>query len=148
MTVKFGPDLTYFLWSLATGLMFAIIYDLLKVTRRVANLPDFVVVIGDMLFMLFVGIVAVAESYLVNNGELRVYSLICYVLIFVLYRFVVGDRLVKFFSSVCEFIIKVIVKLALIVLVPVKILCKAVVAVGKRMLRIKDFFYSKIHIKK
>lgn len=95
MVVKFGPDLTYFLWSLAVGIFLAAVYDFFRVVRKTTYFPNWLVNLSDIVFLVFSAVVSAATAYFFNNGELRVYALLCTVGAFLIYKISVGDRLVK-----------------------------------------------------
>ena len=118
MTVKFGPDITYFLWSLTAGIALAIIYDIVRVIRRMVNAPDLVVNLTDIMFLIFSAVIAIATAYLFNNGELRVYSLICIAGIFMVYKILIGDLIVKYTVRILYLIGRTIAKLILIIIFP------------------------------
>ena len=120
MTVKFGPDITYFLWSLAAGIVLAIIYDIVRVIRRMVNAPDLVVNLTDIMFLIFSAVIAIVAAYLFNNGELRVYSLICIAGIFMVYKILIGDLIVKHTVRLLRFAGRTIAKLVLIIIFPLK----------------------------
>lgn len=149
MTVKFGPDITYFLWSLAAGIVLAVIYDIVRVIRRMVNVPDLVVNLTDIMFLIFSAVVAIAAAYLFNNGELRIYSLICMAGIFMVYKILIGDLIVKYTVRVLRFAGRTIAKLILIIILPFEkifvILHKLLKSLSNGILRILKRIFSIIH---
>ena len=95
MRVIMGPDPWYFLWSLASGIVLGLLYDFLRVRRKIFIVADIIVNIEDILFIILGGGVAVWLAYTVNNGFFRIYSLISIVIGFCLYRLMIGGRLVN-----------------------------------------------------
>ena len=120
MTLKFGPDLTYFLWSLAAGIILAVIYDIIRVIRKMIKIPDLIVNLTDIVFLIFSGAVAIITAYIFNNGELRIYSLFCIAGFFMIYKIVIGDLIVKFTVKILKLIEKTVIKFILIILLPFK----------------------------
>ena len=131
MEVKFGPDLGYFLWSLALGLALAAGYDILRFSRRIIRTADIVVNIEDILFIIMSGGLIVAEAYLINNGIFRIYSLISAALGFAVYRFILKDRLVRLLAAVYSGLCRAVKFAARILLFPLRL---AVRIVGKPLI--------------
>lgn len=106
MKLTFGANIDYFLWSLITGLSLAVIYDLIKLTRKMIKTKDILINVEDILFLFLAGVICVAEAYIINNGVIRIYSLLTEIAGFFLYRLIVGERLVNFVFRVITFIAK------------------------------------------
>lgn len=106
MQVNYGPYTRYFLWSLVLGIGFALIYDILRLFRKVIKTNDFVVNLQDIIFIMLSGGGVVCTAYLANNGEIRLYGIISSVLGFALYRRIIGRRLVNVLFSVWKLICK------------------------------------------
>ncbi len=149
MTVRFGPDITNFLWSLAAGIVLAVIYDIVRVIRRMVNVPDLVVNLTDVIFLIFSAIVAIAAAYLFNNGELRVYSLICMAGIFMVYKILIGDLIVKYTVRLLRFAGRTIAKLISLIILPFEkifvILHKLFMFFRSVIMRILKRFFNTIH---
>lgn len=131
MEVKFGPDLTYFLCSLALGIILAALYDILRFTRKVIRTSDIVVNIQDILFIVASGGLIAAAAYLANNGCFRVYSVFSVALGFGAYRAVVQSRVVRLLTVIYGGICRVVKFMAKILLFPLK---TAVRLIGKPLI--------------
>lgn len=99
MRLVLGADLTYFWWSCLAGCLAGILYDIIRIKRRMFYAPDFWVNVEDILFMMVCGAGAVYLAYAVNNGNLRIYSLISGGVCFFGYRLLIGNTAVKFISK-------------------------------------------------
>lgn len=95
MRVMLGPTMDYFLWSVAGGVILAVVYDILRLSRRLINIADIIVNIEDILFIALSGGVSAYIAYAVNNGAFRIYSLLAMVLGFVIYRWLLGNRVIN-----------------------------------------------------
>lgn len=119
-----GPDPWYFVWSLASGIILGLLYDILRLRRKIIRTCDIVVNVEDILFIILGGITATVLAYVLNNGFFRVYSLISISLGFCLYRVTVGSRLVDAFAYVYMLCCKGIKFVFRLMLVPVSWIIK------------------------
>ena len=133
MTVEFGPDISYFLWSLAAGFVLAVVYDLIRVPRRLVKIPDIIVNVSDILFIIFSGIMMMCGAYAVNNGNFRIYSIFSIVGMFILYRVIMGDRAVNFIADLFRGVKMLIYR---VIWRPLKAVAGTVNRTGKRFSRI------------
>ncbi len=148
MKIKFGADITYFLWSVGTGFIFAVVYDFIRSLRKVLKTPDVLINIIDMLLLLVCGFLMIIEAYWVNNGEFRIYSVLCAGLSFLLYRLIMGNLLALIFGRFIKTLFKGIEKTARFLIIPIKTVIKIFRKTYGNILCIKDRIYSKINIKK
>ncbi len=148
MTVKFGADISYFLWSLGAGFIFAVFYDFVRALRKVLKTPDIIINIIDIVLLLMCGFVMVQIAYYINNGEFRIYSVICICFAFLLYRLIMGNLLTYIFEKFIKTIFKGIGKMIKALIFPVSKILKMTKKIYRNMLSIKDRIYSKIKIKK
>ncbi len=109
MKLTFGANIDYFLWSLLTGVSLALIYDLIKLTRRMIKTKDILINLEDILFLFLAGIICVLEAYVVNNGVIRIYSLLTEIAGFVLYRLIVGEKLVDLLFGISNLIVRILI---------------------------------------
>ncbi len=148
MTVKFGVDMSYFLWSVGTGFIFAIFYDLIRVIRKIIKASDLVVNLTDVLILIVCGFVIITEAYFINSGELRVYSVLCLLLVFLLYRLMIGNRLTALIEIFIKYVFNIIKKIIVTAVIPVKTIAGIIVKILKKSHSIKESIYSKITTKK
>lgn len=98
----------FFLASVVGGLVAAFLYDLLRISRKVADPCDAVVNVEDILFMAVAAGLVFVTAYLKNNGEMRWQGFIGFGVGGGLYAFVVKNRIL----NLGTFLIGVLVKVA------------------------------------
>lgn len=81
--------------------MLALFYDLIKVTRRLFNLGDIAVNIGDIAFLLVSAATVLMLAYKENNGRFRMYSVISAICAFGIYRLTIKSRLCDILETFC-----------------------------------------------
>lgn len=121
MTMKFGPDLSYFLWSVAAGLIITLIYDVIRAFRTVFGAECLATNVQDFVFVVFSAIVMAVGGYKVNNGEFRVYSLVTVAGVFAIYNLLIGRRLVRLMVRVTEFLRNAIVFVLKVLTFPIRV---------------------------
>lgn len=127
MRVTFGVDFTCFLWSAAAGLALALIYDILRLTRRLIPTADLLVNIEDILFLILFGAAAVTVAYTKNNGILRLYGVLTQAAVFGLYRLILKDRAVSLVEAVFRLLFRGLCRLLRIISAPFVFLCRRVI---------------------
>lgn len=148
MTVKFGADISYFLWSVGAGFIFAVFYDFVRTLRKVMKCPDIVINIIDIVILLVYGFITVQIAYYINNGEFRIYSAFCIGIAFLLYRLLMGDLLGFIFEKFIKSIFNGIGKTVKTLSLPVKVSLNFIKRMRRKMICIKERICSKIIIKK
>ena len=88
------PELYFFAASLTVGFALAVLYDLLRIFRRLLRHSLFFVSVEDFLFWFIAGIVGFYMIYVYNDGIIRLHAIVDMLLAAVLYyqccsRFVV-----------------------------------------------------------
>lgn len=68
-----------FLWSIVVGVILAILFDLFR-ALRFKGIKDIWVYIQDVIFWIVAAVVIIASTFIINEGELRGYMLIGYLL--------------------------------------------------------------------
>ena len=79
-----------FLWSVLLGAIMGVVFDFFRALRRNGNTRNIIVYIQDVIFWLIVAIIIITSSFLLNNGELRGYMLIGYLLGALLYMLILS----------------------------------------------------------
>lgn len=124
--MNYGPYTGYFLWSFALGIALALVYDFLRFLRKIIKTNDFIVNMQDIIFIIMSGGCMVCTAYFTNNGELRFYGVLGSVLGFVLYRKIVGRRLVDGMSLVWRIFCRGINLLIGAIMLPFRMIVRAV----------------------
>ena len=122
------PELYFFIASLTVGVVLALLYDILRIFRRLLPHSLFFVSIEDFLFWFLAGIAAFYMTYVYNDGIIRLYAIVGMLLAVVLYHIIFSRFIVRFCTKMCEFLFNPIRK-------GLKKVIKAV-----KMIKIKCFY--------
>ena len=101
-----------FLWSIFIGIILTVIFDLFRLFRRNKKSKDIIVYIQDVLFWIIVAIIIMFSAFITNNGELRGYMIIGYVLGSMLYLLTISNFLLNFFGNLLDKIEKILRKIS------------------------------------
>ncbi len=151
MEITSSVSLSYFFYSCLSGVIMALIYDVIKALRSVGNGSVVGICLWDIAFIMFWGFGVFYTAFNKNNGALRWQGFIGSIGCFFLYRLIIGDKFLKIILAVKKLLKKAIGLILKIVLSPaffaVKILKKPIKSakksVGKasfrltRILRVK-----------
>lgn len=123
----FENQFPYFLWMIlcGTGIMF--FYDFLRISRRVGKCSALLVNLEDVLFSCICAVVVFYVTYLKNNGELRIQTILGLLTGCVIYVLTVKDRFVKIGTIMLQWIGKVILRFVKVIFCPIAVVCKIVV---------------------
>lgn len=87
-----------FLSTLLIGAIMGVIFDFFRALRRKGNTKNIIVYLQDIVFWLIVAIIIITSSFILNNGELRGYMLIGYLLGALLYMLTLSSYIKSMFS--------------------------------------------------
>lgn len=74
-------DQTYvFFCSVFVGTLLAFLFDFFRILRRKGNTKTYMVYIQDVIYWIAVTIIIIASAFITNDGELRGYMFIGYML--------------------------------------------------------------------
>lgn len=124
MTVTLLGQLWFLLWSLMAGGAIALLYDILRTSRRVVKTPDAIVTLSDALFILAAALILLCTAFFKNGGEVRWYGIVTAIFGFVLYKLIFRDFFVRLFVKIIGILKRVVVFLLKIILFPVKVIFK------------------------
>ena len=117
MAILFGRDqLPVFLSFLVCGALEGILYDVLKIKRRIFGAPYVVLFVDDLLFTLSCAILVIFNAFAFNDGNLKWYELPFLTAGFVIYRLTLS----RLFILVCFTVIDFFKRLIYAILAPVK----------------------------
>ena len=105
------------------GMVLSVVYDVIRIFRRVIihhKVP--VLVAEDILFWMASGFVIFHVTFMVNNGIIRSFSIVGFIIGSAMYQYTVSYYLVKYISRIIIFVIK-----------PLKKLVKSITMVLKRL---------------
>lgn len=109
-------ELGLFILSIVIGILFALVFDALRVIRIIFPHKSWMIFIEDMLFMLFCGFWFFIFSMTSARGQLRAFLLAGNILGFFLYIFTVGELVKRFVTKTREAIIAFLKKVYNLVL--------------------------------
>lgn len=93
-----------FLWSVVIGAFLALIFDVFRLMRRKGKTPNYVVYIQDIFFWIIVSIIIMMSAFITNDGELRGYMFIGYILGAIVYIISISKIILKIASTFLDFI--------------------------------------------
>lgn len=100
-----------FLTSVFVGGILAIIFDLFRLFRRKKNTKSYIVYIQDIIYWIIVTLVIIFSAFVTNDGELRGYMFIGYILGAIIYIVTFSQYILKVANRVLDFIEKIFVKI-------------------------------------
>ncbi|MBR4110090.1 MAG: spore cortex biosynthesis protein YabQ [Clostridia bacterium] len=96
-----------FFTSVVIGAIMGVIFDFFRALRRKGNTKNILVYIQDIIFWLIIAIIIIVSSFIINNGELRGYMLLGYILGAIIYMLVFSKYIKLLFGIVFDFIEKI-----------------------------------------
>lgn len=92
-----------FLSSVLIGAIMGVIFDFFRALRRNGKTKNIVVYLQDIIFWIIVAIIIITSSFFLNNGELRGYMLIGYLLGALLYMLILSNYIKSIFIIIMDF---------------------------------------------
>lgn len=93
-----------FLSSVLIGAVMGVVFDFFRALRRNGNTKNIIVYIQDIIFWFIVAIIIITSSFILNNGELRGYMLIGYILGALLYMLILSNYIKGMFIIIMNLI--------------------------------------------
>lgn len=131
MSADLIKESIFWLYCFLTGIGITVVYDFLRMIRRVVRHRYFVVAVEDIAYWIFVSVVLFLLLYHMNNGTLRWFAVFGLLIGMVFYKKIFGDFLVIFMSTFLGRILHLVVR---IITPPLK-LVKSAFFKGFRALR-------------
>ena len=100
-----------FLCSLFVGMILAVIFDFFRILRRKGNTPNYVVYIQDIIYWIIVTFIIIMSAFITNDGELRGYMFIGYILGAIIYIVTISRYILKSVNKLLDFIEKILNKI-------------------------------------
>lgn len=113
-------ELRFFGTSILWGMLLLIMYDLLRILRRVVKHNSFFVAIQDILYWITCSVLIFCMMYKQNNGIIRGFSIIAMLLGMLLYHAELSDLLVNAISGIINKIISYGIKLIKVFFSPIR----------------------------
>ena len=115
--------------ALLCGMAITLVYDVLRIFRRVVAHGNFWIGVEDFLFWIWTSLWIFSVLYRENDGNFRLYTIFSMVLGMVLYHKTISELLVKFFG-------KFLKKVVQLLLFPIKRLKIHISFLGKKLKKI------------
>lgn len=96
-----------FFTSVIIGAIMGVIFDFFRALRRKGNTKNILVYIQDIIFWLIIAIIIIVSSFIINNGELRGYMLLGYILGAIVYILAFSKYIKLLFGFIFDFIEKI-----------------------------------------
>lgn len=96
-----------FFSSVIIGAIMGVVFDFFRALRRKGNTKNILVYIQDVLFWLIIAIMIIVSSFIINNGELRGYMLLGYILGALIYMLLFSKYIKFLFGIIFDFIEKI-----------------------------------------
>lgn len=96
-----------FFTSVIIGAIMGIIFDFFRALRRKGNTKNILVYIQDVIFWLIIAIIIIVSSFIINNGELRGYMLLGYILGAIIYMLIFSKYIKLIFGIIFDFVEKI-----------------------------------------
>ena len=125
-------EIRFFLLCMLDGFLLLMIYDVFRILRRIIKHKDAVVAIEDVLFGIFSGIQIFVLTYRYNNGVIRLFLFVGFLIGILVYNKVFSRSVVSVFVSVLKPIIKFINKINACIGVFLK-KCTKIVKISKKI---------------
>lgn len=126
MNQVINMEVKFFLVSIAWGVILLVIYDCLRIFRKVIKHGIIMISIEDILYWITSAVLIFRMMYDLNDGIIRGFSLLGILLGMILYKYSISEHVVKGISFVLLKIKGVLVKMFQLLLKPLKFFCRKV----------------------
>lgn len=137
MTEIINLEVQFFLTSILYGILLLVVYDCIRIFRRIVPHKAFFVALQDILFWLVASIVIFIMIYERNNGTIRGFAILGMLLGMIIYNQMLSKIVVKGITLIIKTIIKGIKK-------GLSILLKPFAFLGKKLGKVFGFATSKV----
>lgn len=120
-------ELRFFGVSVFWGMLLLIMYDLLRILRRIIVHNNFFIALEDILFWITCSFLIFRMMYQQNNGIIRGFSILAMLLGMLIYHDTISEPLVNIVAGAFNKIIHGIAKLITLILKPIRFIIKKVV---------------------
>ena len=93
-----------FLWSLLAGAIMAFVFDFFRLTRRKGNTKPILVYLEDIIYWIIVACIIIVSAFLTNNGDIRGFMFIGYIIGAVLYFMLLSNIFLSVCGGILDFI--------------------------------------------
>ena len=85
-----------------SGAWITIVYDLIRIFRRIISHGNFWIGVEDLIFWIWTSLWIFSVLYRENDGSLRMYTMIAMALGMIVYHWLVGEPVVKFLGKLLK----------------------------------------------
>ena len=117
-------EFAFFVASVLAGILLAVLYDIIRISRRVVKVGAPVVVSEDILFFSLSALLFFAVAYITNNGEVRLHGFFGALIGITAYFSLVKNRFVDFGTALFLWIIKASLVVLRWVLFPLRLVLR------------------------
>lgn len=136
MSDLIGLQMQFFLMSILSGIILLVVYDILRIFRRIIKHSRVMVSIEDILFWILGSIFIFVMMFKQNNGTIRGFAIMGMVIGMFLYNFFLSIYVVNISSKMINLILSVIKKIIGFILTPFKFVFRKTV---RFCIRIKKY---------
>lgn len=120
MTEIINLEVQFFLISVLYGILLLVVYDSIRIIRRIVPHKAFFIAVEDILFWVSASIAIFIMIYERNNGTIRGFAILGMLLGMIIYNQLLSGFIVKGITYIIKMIIKGIKKIISFILIPFK----------------------------
>lgn len=113
-------QLGLFIMYIAGGIIICLIFDIFRALRKSIKTPDIITYIQDTLFWIITGALLIYLTFVLNSGNIRLYSFLGLFLGGLLYYFTVSRYFIKGSVKLFTFLKDIFIKVFSFFIIPVK----------------------------
>jgi spore cortex biosynthesis protein YabQ len=146
MVISIEQEAIVFLTSVTGGLVIGLVYDLCRCIRKILKSNKGITFFLDIIFWITSAGICFYFLNFSNEGEIRGFIFIGFLLGIILYFLVVGNKFVNIIYFIFQKIYNIIVFVIKIILIPIKIIFKILLFIFKPFNKIFRFSKNKCNI--
>lgn len=132
-----GLQMQFFLASILSGVVLLVVYDIIRIFRRIIKHSGFLVALEDIIFWVVGGLFIFVMMYKQNDGIIRGFSILGMLIGMLFYNHLLSKYVVNGISKLINGMIHLIYKVIHLLLTPVRFVLKKI----KRLFR---FLFRKV----
>lgn len=115
-----------FLSTVYAGFVIGFIYDCYRMVRKILKTGRFLTGLLDLSFWMLIGVLSYLVIFLVNDGEVRIYTIAGFAIGWALYALVLSLYVMKVMQFIYDTIVKIIMTILHIILWPFQKIIKII----------------------
>lgn len=124
MDFLFNSQVGLFLIYISSGILICLLFDIFRALRRSIKTIDIITYIEDIIFWIIVSSFLMFLIFTLNSGNIRFYIFLALFIGGLLYYCTISKYFLNFSTKIFTLLKKIIKKLILLLLIPVKIFMK------------------------